>query len=461
MDAETRMSISPRDYLHVVFKRKTLITLFLTVSVATVGVASFRQKRTYEATSQILVKIGRENLYDPSLAGEAGRPLITFDLNAEVGILLSRVLAEKVVETLGPAVIYPDPLSAPSRDEAAEWLQQELVIEAVPDSNIINVSFGHEDPQMAARVVNTVVDLYLERHLEIHKSPQTHEFLGEQSQILDKRLKEAEEKLESFKNEHDLTALAEEQSLLLGQEGRLHAELNRTLSQQAEIEERFQQLRNQLATKPETIPLDLNDDTMEDLRAKLVDLEIKEHELLTKYSDESRLVQSFRNEIKMVRRKLVEHRSQIIQEELLRYQTELLALRAKEESQRSHLADYRIKHEKLNRVEMELGRLEEEIAVHRQNHRLYLTKFEEARISDAMDRKKIANVSVIEPAKPPRKPESRNISRNLVLATMLGGVGGLGMALFSEYLEDKLDTDEDVEYHLNLPVLASIPQLES
>ncbi len=78
-----------------------------------------------------------------------------------------------------------------------------------------------------------------------------------------------------------------------------------------------------------------------------------------------------------------------------------------------------------------------------------------------MDRKKIANVSIIEPARPPLEAESRNVSRNLVLATILGVVGGLGMALFSEYLEDKLDRDEDVEYHLNLPVLASIPQLES
>ena len=90
MDAEARMGISVRDFLHVVFKRKAVIVLFLFVAVCTVAVASFRQKRTYEATAQILVKVGRENIYDTRLGGGNARPVITFDLAAEVGILESR-----------------------------------------------------------------------------------------------------------------------------------------------------------------------------------------------------------------------------------------------------------------------------------------------------------------------------------------------------------------------------------
>ncbi len=330
----------------MVFKRKAAIVLFLFVAVCTVAVGSFRQQRIYEATAQILVKIGRENMYDASLGGENARPVITFDLAAEVGILESRVLAENVVEALGPAVIYPDPLSSPSLDEAAEWLQEGLVIEPLEDSNIINVSYSHEDAQMAARVVNTVLEMYLERHLEIHKSPTSHEFLREQSQILDRRLKDAEEKLEAFKNEHDVTALEEEQSLLLKQEGDLRTELNRTLSQEAEIENRIQYL----AKTPETIPLNRNDDTMENLQAKLVELEIQEHELLTKYSDESRLVRRIRGEIQMVRRRLDVHRSEIVKQEILRNEAELQSIKAKEETQRAQLADFRKKHDKLNRI---------------------------------------------------------------------------------------------------------------
>jgi capsular exopolysaccharide synthesis family protein len=47
-----------------------------------------------------------------------------------------------------------------------------------------------------------------------------------------------------------------------------------------------------------------------------------------------------------------------------------------------------------------------------------------------------------------------------VLAIIMGGFGGLGLALFIEYyLDDSLGKPEDVEKSLQLPVLASIPQL--
>ena len=46
-----------------------------------------------------------------------------------------------------------------------------------------------------------------------------------------------------------------------------------------------------------------------------------------------------------------------------------------------------------------------------------------------------------------------------MIAIFLGGVGGLGLALFSEYLDDSLEKPEDVEKELQLPVLTSIPEL--
>jgi len=119
------------------------------------------------------------------------------------------------------------------------------------------------------------------------------------------------------------------------------------------------------------------------------------------------------------------------------------------------------RHEELNRIDLEFSRLQQEVEVHRQNYRLYLTKLEQSHISDAMDKAKISNVSLIEPAHIPIEPLDSNIRLNMVLATILGAVGGLGMAFFSEYLEDSLERDEDVENLLHLPVLASIPLLEN
>ena len=110
-------------------------------------------------------------------------------------------------------------------------------------------------------------------------------------------------------------------------------------------------------------------------------------------------------------------------------------------------------------MEVTLNQLRQSVDVDRQNYRLYLTKFEESRISDAMDNKKIANVSLIAPSLPPLKPVSPKVFLNIVLAIFLGAFGGLGLGFFTEYLNDSLEKPEDVEKALQLPVLASIPEL--
>jgi uncharacterized protein involved in exopolysaccharide biosynthesis len=146
--------------------------------------------------------------------------------------------------------------------------------------------------------------------------------------------------------------------------------------------------------------------------------------------------------------------------QLVRYEADLKALNAKAKNQKAQLIDYHQRLENLNRVEVELNQLKQEIDVADRNYRLYLTKLEESRISDAMDSEKITSVSLIEPAQLPLKPVSPKVLLNLALGFFLGALGGLGLAFFFNYLDDSLELVEDVEKYLQLPVLASIPELK-
>jgi uncharacterized protein involved in exopolysaccharide biosynthesis len=294
-------------------------------------------------------------------------------------------------------------------------------------------------------------------------------------------LQQSENKSKSLKEQHNIISLAEERSLLLGGEAALFTDLNGNLSQEMDTEKRIELLRKQLAVTPKRIPqgenISQNQSLISALESKLVELEIKENELKSKYTVISNLpeLKNVKEKMKVVRKKLEEsekkqHRSKHsgenptyrrLHEELLHNEAELKALRAKAAVQKSQLSDYQHKLEKLNQVEVELDQLQQEIDVNRQNYRLYLKKFEESRISDAMDAKKIASVFLIEPPQPPLYPVgSGRPSRNLLLAVLVGAVGGLGLALCREYLGDRIEKVEDVEECLQLPVLASIPELK-
>ena len=500
MEPEVTTRTSLRDFFHVIFKRKKEILLFFTVTVCTVATVTLIVKPTYRATSQILVKLGRENLYMPSVpTSKSLNPVVNFNreeqINSEIEILKSQYLIEKVVQSIGPTAIYPEiddkgtsvldrlilgmHAGESSFDKAVLKLQKALEVEGVRKSDVIAVSFKHKDPQMAAVVVNTLVSLYLDRHLDVHNNPRSYNFFGAQAEILKGKLKSSEKKLEAFKKRETISSLGEERSLLLQEEAQLRSVLNETLSREAEYEHRLQQLHKQLANTPRTVLLDKEIDnnpySISSLQARLVELELKKEELLTKYTRQSRLVQSVIVEIQIVRDKLAEQEKrlygktrsglnaihQTIQGQLLGNEAELQALRAKKQALTAQLVDYQRRLEKLNRVEVELNQLQHELDVDRENYRLYLTKFEESRISNAMDTEKMANVSLIESARAPLEPASPKVLLNLVLSVFLGGLGGLGLGFFLEYLDDSLEKTEDVEEYLKVPVLASIPEFKS
>ena len=497
----TRASL--RDILNIIFKRKYQILLFFfvtfsTVVIGTLGILLYRP--VYEAKAQILVKMGRESIYNPATGGTSPVLSISYEdqINSEIEILRSRYLSSEVVAFLGPSNIYPDDgffssLLSWLQKKISPWFQNKktpterallqfqknLKIQGIKRSNVIEISFKHIHPQIAALVVNTLANQYLDRHVEVHKNPNLYEFFKEQSESLEKELGQAESRLKAFKKQHRITELDEQQKILLQRFQDLRMALNQTLSEKAAVQKRIQLLDLQLQSLPKNIAkgkdVDQNPFLINTLESRLVDLQLEENSLLTKYNEQNRLVQNVRDEIRVVQKKLTQQEAkrygrsrsgvnpiyQNLQEELLQSQGNLKALKAKSDLQLQQLADYGNELAKLNHIEVQHNQLEQKVEVGRQNYRLYLTKFEEARISDAMDSEKMTSVSLIEPAQVPIKPVSPRVLLNVLLGFFLGVFGALGLAFFMHYLDDSLETVEDVEEALQLPVLASIPELST
>jgi len=63
MDAPGTTQASTRYFLHILFKRKIHIPLFFGATVGTMAIGTLAAKPTYVAMSQILIKVGRENIY--------------------------------------------------------------------------------------------------------------------------------------------------------------------------------------------------------------------------------------------------------------------------------------------------------------------------------------------------------------------------------------------------------------
>jgi capsular exopolysaccharide synthesis family protein len=68
-----------------------------------------------------------------------------------------------------------------------------------------------------------------------------------------------------------------------------------------------------------------------------------------------------------------------------------------------------------------------------------------------------SNVFVIDAAAPPLDPSSPRVGRNLAFAVLLGLMGGIGLALLAEYLDNRLTGPQEVERYLRLASLGLVP----
>ena len=252
-----------RDFLYVLFKHKSKILIIFFSIVVTVTVGSFIMDPTYEATSKILVKFGRENVYATTTQTASGSGQIAFDtgreerINSEVELLKGQALISKVIADIGVKNIYPSsdtgflkPIFDTLRrslgrkelsatDSAILLVQKKLEVEAVKKSDIITVKFRHKDPVMAARVVNKLIDRFTEYHVVVHQQPQSYGFFDEQVKLKSEELKNSEKEFQTYRTTTDVAALKEQRELLLKQISEIEMNLAKTRGEISENEGRL------------------------------------------------------------------------------------------------------------------------------------------------------------------------------------------------------------------------------
>ncbi len=167
---------------------------------------------------KILVK--RERV-DPVVTAEASAlpqfalAVTEEEMNSEVELLKSRDLLEKVVLACDlqrqsdsawskavAAVSSRTNAMSPEKDmriaKAVRTLEKALTIEVLKKTNLIAVHYESPDPKLAAQVLTELSNLYLEKHLEVHRPPGAFDFFQQQTKEYRKGLTDAEERLVDF-----------------------------------------------------------------------------------------------------------------------------------------------------------------------------------------------------------------------------------------------------------------------
>jgi uncharacterized protein involved in exopolysaccharide biosynthesis len=486
-----------RDCVAVLFRHRSLVTLsFLGILLAAV-VAALVLPAQYQAQMEIVVNRDRVS---PVVSPEAGSQtdfafsVTEEEMNSEVALLQSHDLLEQVVRDCG--LYRPSPhsmwarlipsLSADAADQAAQpdpkrvakavlKLAKQLDVQLLKRSNVLAVSYQSPDPQLSARVLNDLQRLYIEKHAAVHRPSGTLEFFRQETDQYRKGLEDAEARLVSFTSQQGVVDGQIEKEMALRKLNEFDASLRTTQAGIAETEHRVRALEAEAKTtsprQTTQVKTGDNGQLLENLTATLLTLELKRTELLTKFNPSYRPVQEVEKEIAQTRAALLQAEQAPIKEvttdrdptheylrtELAKAKADLAGLEARAAATAVAVGAYQQNARWLDQKEVVQHDLLRSVRAAEDNYMLYLRKQEEARISDALDRRQIVNVSVAEAATVPVLPVSSR-SMIVLLGGILAGIVSIGLAFGSEYLDPTFRTPDEVAAALDLPVLASLPK---
>src|SRR3990172_8733430 len=434
--AETERAVTYSDLRTVwramVRRRWTILGVF-TVIFVSVLVGTLLQTPIYRATG--VLEIRKENADIVAVETLSTLERLSDDyLETQVGILKSQTLAQHVISHLELENVEefnprkgrrfrlwgraPEPTSPSDQTQrVVDRFQSKLDIAPIPGSRLVNVNFESKDPELAARVANTVLSAYID--LRVDTGQKTAEWLTSQLADTKTKLEQSELQLQAYARENGLLFLENQGSVESIVEGRLRQLQDRLTQAQSQRIEK-QSLHELVVQKGEfeSIP-SIHSEVMKDLTVRLADLRREYARLATTFKEDypqaaqvKSQVDELEGLVKQEQRNVMgratnDYKAAVQQEELLRQA-------------------YRTQEQLMNSVADKTGRdnlPKRDVETKRQLYDALQQKLKEAGVSAGL---KAANVGIVDQATAPRSPDRPKLWLNLGLALTVGLALGVG-----------------------------------
>jgi polysaccharide biosynthesis transport protein len=264
------------------------------LSIAAVNLVSPR----YRSEARILID-GRENVFlRPN--GERNEERTSLDpeaVTSQVQLVLSRDLAREIIRKnrlaerpefdpvlqgvsplkslLALMGIVRDPFSMTPEERVLDAYFDRLTAYAVDKSRVIVVEFQSRDPELAARVANSIVDGYLvlQQDARQAQAKSASQWLSGEIDSLRRKVGDAESRVEDFRSKSSLFIGTNNTSLSNQQMGELNTQLNNARALKSDAENKARLIREMLQSgKPIEASEVLNSELMRRLSEQRVTL---------------------------------------------------------------------------------------------------------------------------------------------------------------------------------------------
>jgi polysaccharide biosynthesis transport protein len=462
------------EYIRILIKRKWIVVSVLATIFSVVAIASLKMTPIYEASGTIAINKPDTTL---NFQNQATFSLDYYDpteLETEIKILQSDLLALQVIRELNldrrtesgaqaPPTssldLSPDPLQTdPARASAMlGGFKGSLRIALVPNSRIIEVHYRSADPQMAASVVNTVMQTYVENNFKARfdSTMQASDWLKRQLVDLQMQVETSQEKLVRYQKEHEILGIDEKQNIITSKLDELNKALTAAESERMDKESLYRLVE---AGDPDVVAASAQSGEgqsspshlLDTLVGKQADLRLQAAELNTQFGPSYPKLAQLNSQLKEIDLQIQAEMKKIATSLRGQYLTAL----QREKMLHDALDKQKMEANKLNESAIQYSLLKRDVETNRQLYEGLLEKLKEAGVSAGL---KSNNFRIVDSARPPNAPIEPNIPRNLGAAFVLGLASGVGLAYLLEGLDNTIRTTEQAQMISGLAPLGMIP----
>jgi polysaccharide biosynthesis transport protein len=494
-----------REVLRRVRKHTWLILSLVIIVTTIVTIESFRTKSVYRASTTILVDKSNSTIVRTGTTTIEGEdvefPYFTsIVMKTSMRLLQSRPLLEDVVVQLnldkdshflevttkrsiiesaktifsrikpGPAGALPaavdntpfnpsldDPeRSAAERARLAPFVNviaSHLEAEQVEDTRMMNVTFDHSDPVLAATVVTAVAKVFIEKSKtnRMGRYNSTTNWLDEQTRKLKADVEAAELEQANFAASNNMFTTGDsKENLTVEKLSNMYGLVLKTETERILKGSLYDEVK---AGRVNSLPESFADPKTAQLRSRLEELQLQQVQYAGRLGPENPRVIDLNKQIVAVQKQLEGSKSTLeerLKADYDRSVREEKSLREAFEGVKGEAVDQ-------NSAIIKYGMLKQAVEISKSIYQDFLSRSSQLKLQKVDQEERMSRI--IEPAFVPVTPTGPNRIRTILIGMLASLILGIAIGLLIEFLDSSVKTVDDIARFAALPTLGVIPMI--
>ncbi|MHB0999893.1 MAG: GumC family protein [Armatimonadota bacterium] len=463
------------DFYKIIYQRRMMIAGLMIATLAGIYINTADDKPYYTATVQMMptdAALFKPILLSPNLSmdGQASDNRSDSQMPNLMSLVKSREVSERTIRLI-------------NMKEDPDHLRNRISVGTVPNpgarsrddrgTDIIEVTINDLEPSRAVRTVNTLAHVYSSFYQEIshQEASDNRRFLESERMQVKRNLEEATERLTSFKRQNRITSTTDINGSEAAGLRQAKADLDNARAALAEAQAKLSQVNRQISMVGPTRKVEVGtSDTpmVQQLESQLAEMTRKLNDARSKYEDTHPQVVAIIESIDQIERKLSQERGRMktsvtvirnpVYEDLLQQKSRLSYERdgyAAKVSQLS-IAVARASGELKPGMDVTIARLENDFQSAQAAYTNLQTQLNQARINEK-ETTDTGAIRIIDEAVAATGPIGTNRGSYFILGAILSLILGSGLAITMAALDNRINTNIDVEKLLGIGTTALIP----